>query len=238
MSSSSLQAYEVMDLAAPLMNDAAKVTYTYSKQIPYLNMALAELQERFQLNNISITNQTTSDPIDINIGVKEVGPIDGIGKQVAPNYPVDLVEIRGIYERLQGSTDPWIRLSHRDFLPHTIDDLPTDSLMYWIWESQRIKFIGATTPREIKLDYVRTLFPKVVNASQHLGVINAQTFLMYKTAALMAHFCGENKTRSDELNALAETGIDRALGIGNKARQSIVTRRKPFMASYKRRSFS
>jgi len=238
MSAATLQAYEVMDLVASLMNDTARSQYTYDAQIPYLNMALAELQEQFQINNVSVTNQTTSSPITVPIGTKSVNPTDGLGKGAAPNYPNDLVEIRGVYERLSGSTNPFIPLTKRDFLPHAIDDLPTDSLMYWIWEDQRIKFIGALTAREIKLDYIKTLFPKITDESQMLGVINSKTYLMYKTAALCSEFIGENKTRADDLNALAVMAIDRAVGISSKSKQNITTRRKPFMAAYKRRSFT
>lgn len=238
MSSTSLQAYEVMDMVAPLMNDNAKTKYTYAAQIPYLNMALRELQEQYQLANVPVTNQTTSNPITIDIGTTSISPIDGLGKEPAPNYPNDLVEIRGVYERLAGSTDSFIPVGKRDFLPHAVDDIQVESLTYWIWESQRIKFIPATTVREVKLDYIRTLFPKITASEQQLGVINALSYLGYKTASLCALYIGENKSRSDELKIDAELAIGRAIGIATKPRQGINVRRRPFMASYKRRSFS
>lgn len=226
-----------MDSVASLMNDTAKTSYSYTAQIPYLNMALAELQEHFQLNNIPVTNETSAG-ITLLSGVTEIGPFDGFGSGVTPTYPQDLIEIQNMFERLAGTTNPYIRIGKRDFLPHSIDDLPTESLQYWSWEGQRIKFIGATTDREIKLDYIRTIFPKVTNQAAVLGVANCETYLFYKTAALCAHFIGENKTRSDELNALAIDALDRVTGIGTKARQAINTRRRPFMAAYKRRSFT
>lgn len=237
MSSTSLTAANVMDKAASLMNDTAKTVYTYAAQMPYLNMALAELEEHFQLNNIPVTSQTSA-PITVSAGVKSINAFDGVGAGPAPNYPQDLVEIQGIYERLAGTTDPFIPLTKRDFLPHPIDDLPTESLMYWIWEDQKIKFIGATTDRDVKLDYIKTLFPEVTNQAAVLGVINAKSFLQYRTAALCTQFIGENATRAGELNNFAVLALDRVTGIGTKARQSTNTRRKPFMAAYKRRSFS
>lgn len=226
-----------MDSSASLMNDTTKTVYTYVAQIPYLNMALAELQEHFQLNNISVTSQT-SVPITVVVGIKSINPIDGVGAGLPPNYPNDLVEIQGVYERSAGTTDPFIPLVKREFLPHPIDDIPTDSLQYWIWEDQKIKFIGALTAREVKLDYIKTLFPKVTNEAAVLGVINAETFLFYRTAALCTYFIGENASRSTELNNYAILALDRVTGIGTKAKQSITTRRKPFMAAYKRRSFT
>lgn len=226
-----------MDKSASLMNDTAKTVYTYAAQMPYLNMALNELEEHFQLNNIPVTNQT-SIPIAIPVGTREIGPFDGVGSGVTPTYPQDLVEIQGIYERLAGTTNSFTPLVRREFLPHPIDDLPTESLQYWTWERQRIKIVGATTVREIKLDYIATIFPEVTNQAAVIGVINSKTFLFYRTAALCTQFIGENQSRASELNNFAVLALDRVTGIGTKARQSITTRRKPFMASYKRRSFS
>jgi hypothetical protein len=237
MSSTSLTAANVMDKAASLMNDTLKTVYTYAAQMPYLNMALNELDEHFQLNNIPVTNQTSA-AITIPVGTTEVGPFDGEGSGVVPTYPQDLIEIQGIYERLSGTTNPFIPLVKREFLPHAIDDLPTESLQYWIWEDQRIKTVGATTAREIKLDYIATIFPEITNQAAVIGVINARTFLFYRTAALCTQFIGENQSRATELNNFAVLALDRVTGIGTKAKQSITTRRKPFMAAYKRRSFT
>lgn len=226
-----------MDKAAALMNDALKTVYTYTAQMPYLNMALEELEEHFQLNNVPVTNQTDAF-ITVTAGTNEILPFDGLGSGPAPNYPQDLVEIQRIYERLAGTTNPFIPLVKRDFLPHALDDLPTESLMVWAWEGQKIKFLGATTDREIKLDYIKTLFPEVTNQAAVLGVINARSFLQYRTAALCTQFIGENASRAEDLNNFAMLALDRVTGIGTKARQSINTRRRPFMASYKRRSFT
>ena len=237
MSTTSLTAGGVMNSSAALMNDANRTTYTYDAQIPYLNMALAELQEHFELNNIPVTDQTSA-PIVVPVGTVAIGPFDGVGAGVTPTYPQDLVEIQGIYERLSGTTNPFIPLTKREFLPHVLDNLPGESLQIWSWADQRIKFIGALTPREIKLDYIKTLFPKVTNQAALLGVINAETFLFYRTAALCTQFIGENESRATELNNFAILALDRVTGIGTKARQNINTRRRPFMAAYKRRTLS
>jgi len=237
MGSTSLTAANVMDKAASLMNDTTKTVYTYTAQMPYLNMALSELEEHFQLNNIPVTNQT-SVPITIPVGTRNIFAFDGVGAGPVPNYPQDLIEIQGIYERLAGTINPFIPMVKREFLPHSIDDLPTESLQYWIWENQVIKTVGATTDREIKLDYIATIFPEVTNQAAVLGVINAKTFLFYRTAALCTQFIGANESRATELNNFAVLALDRVTGIGIKAKQSITTRRKPFMAAYKRRSFT
>ena len=237
MSSTSLTAANVMDKSASLMNDTLKTTYTYTEQMPYLNMALSELEEHFQLNNIPVTDQTSA-PIIVPIGTKSINAFDGVGEGPAPNYPQDLIEIQGLYERLSGTTNPFTPLGKRDYLPHAVDDLPTDSLQYWVWQDQRIKFVGALSAREVKIDYIKTLFPEVTNQAAILGVMSSKSFLQYRTAALCTQFIGENAERAGELNNFAILALDRVTGIGIKAKQSITTRRKPFMAAYKRRSFT
>ncbi|MET0787057.1 MAG: hypothetical protein ABWY25_10160 [Paenisporosarcina sp.] len=234
MSTAGLTAANVMDATASLMNDTARSVYHYEAQMPYLNMALRELQEHFQLNNIPITDQTSA-AMTLPVGTTEIGSFE---ETPALYYPQDLIEIQGAYERLSGSTNPWIPMLKREFLPHAIDDIPTDALQYWIWQDQKMKFIGATSIRSIKLDYIRSLFPQVTNQAALLGVIGAASFLQYRTAALCSLYIGENASRAESLDGFAQIALDRVTGIGTKAKQSITTRRKPFMSAYKRRSFT
>lgn len=237
MSSTSLTAANVMDKAASLMNDTLKTVYTYAAQLPYLNMALSELEEHFQLNNIPVTDQTSA-PITVTAGITEITAFDGVGAGDPPHYPQDLVEIQGLYERLAGSTDPFLPIVKKEFLPHYLDDQIVDSLLIWSWQDQKIKFVGATTDREVKIDYIKTLFPEVTNQAAVIGVMNAKSFLQYRTAGLCTQFIGENASRAADLNTFAVMSLERVTGIGVKAKQAINTRRRPFMASYKRRSFS
>lgn len=219
MGSTSLTAANVMDKAASLMNDSLKTVYTYAAQLPYLNMALSELEEHFQLNNISVTYETSA-IIVVPLGTTEIGSVDGIGEGIEPTYPIDMVEIQTIYERQNGTSGVFSRFTN------------------WVWEGQKIKFPATTQAIEIKIEYIRTIFPEITNQASVIGVISAKTFLFYRTAALCTQFIGENATRAGELNNFAVLALDRVTGIGIKAKQNKATRRKPFMAAYKRRSSS
>lgn len=237
MGTTSLTAGEVMDKSASLMNDTAKTVYTYTVQIPYLNMALAELQEHFQLNNIPVTS-VTSAGITVPIGTTEIGPVDGgVGETTAPNYPTDLIEIQQLWERLSGSEDPYVPLVKKEYLPHFLDDMPVSSLLIWAWVNQQIKFVGATTARQVKIDYIKAIFAEITSEDDEIGVINAQSFLMYRTAALCTQFIGENESRASALNDMAVAAADRVTGIGVKGKQSITIRRRPFRQSYKARGY-
>lgn len=230
MSTTSLTAGEVMDRSAALMNDPDKTDYTYMAQLPYLNMAIDELVESLEESNSSPTNMT-SPPIIIPVGTSKITPPEHID---TPHYPADLIEVQGIGERGLGSLDPFIPLGRRDFL----QAFPTSqSLIFWFWEDQTIKFNpnGALGPREIQIQYVRQPFTLAASEFSVIGVINARSYLSYKTAALCAFYIGENPTRAEGLNDQAEQALERLSGINNKGRQFTMTRHRPFRAAYKAR---
>ncbi len=222
-------ASEVMDLVAPLLNDTALSIFTYTAQIPYLNIALGELQEELELNNVPITNKKAAN-ITINAGVEGIG-----GGGSNPSLPVALIEPIELYERTVGSQYSFILMAKCDFLP--VNQVPTAFLMFWQWAGDVINFIpgGATGAVEVQIHYMRDIFQNIANSTDAIDYNRAKTFLMYRTAALCAEFIGENKERSDELNGFAGLALQRTLGIATKGRQSINTRRRPFMAGWRAR---
>jgi hypothetical protein len=90
------------------------------------------------------------------------------------------------------------------------------------------------------MDYIRNLFTPITLTTglEELYIINGQSFLQIRLGGLLAEFIGENQTRADKLNGFADLAVGRATGIGTKGRQAIVTRRRPFRASFKRRTFT
>lgn len=227
----SLLAGDVMDRAAALLNDPAKTDYTYAAQLPYLNMAIDELVENLEESNSTPTNLTAR--IVVPAGVDKIFPLEGSGAGVV-YYPPDLVEIQEIGERGVGTEDPFITMRRCEFLPTRPQN---SSLLFWAWENQCIQFnrMGASTPREVELKYVRSSTAQVTSEFSVIPAINARSYLSYKTAALCSIFIGENETRAAILNAESEKALERLLGINNKGRQNIVTRHRPFRASYKAR---
>jgi len=229
MSTTSLTAGEVMDRSAVLMNDPAKTDYTYTVQLPYLNMAIDELIEALQETNSSPTNMT-SVVITVPVGTNKITPTENAA---GPHYPIDLVELQEVSERAS-SNEGFIPLIRRDF----VTSFPaTQSLLYWAWEDQCIKFnpSGATSPREIELKYVRQAIQQAATEAAVIGTINTRSYLAFKTAALCTQFIGENETRAALLDGKAEIALDKLITINNKGRQEIVTRHRPFRAGWKLR---
>lgn len=228
---------DVMAISASLLNDTARTNYTYAAQSPYLRIALQELRELFELNNIPVT-QLTSPVIQVNAGVTSID-YNAPGTPTQPALPNDFVEAQQLWERAR-DTDPFIPMTRRDYLPHSLEGVDVNQFIYWVWEAQAIKFLPANQNNDIKIDYIRQLFPDAgspVDENTQINVVNAATFLEYRTAALCAEFIERNLTSSNGLNSYAVLGLDRVTGISSKSKQTIMTRRKPFRAGYKRRGW-
>lgn len=228
MASVDLLAGTVMDKAASLMNDTAKSIYTYAAQVPYINIALQELQEEFELHAIPVT-QNVSAVINMPAGSTTI-VFNGVG---VPTLPSDMVEPDQLWERVE-NIDPYIPMTKRDYLPHNLEGTVISNFTYWVWQSNVIKVLPASQDNDIKIDYIKQLFQPVVNEFSLINVINAQTFLEYRTAGLLAEFIERNLASANSLNAYAMLRMDTAKGISSKGKQKIMTRRKPFRASYKR----
>lgn len=233
--SADLVASTVMDGSAALLNDASLTKFTYVVQIPYLNIALQELQEIFELNEVPVT-QDFSATIEVDAGVVEVGyaptpPIVG-----TPYLPDDLIEPAMLWESARDA-DVWVPMTRLDILPEYMQGSTINQLLWYVWETQKLKFLPANADNDVRINYTRSLFPTVTDPDDELPVVNAKTFLQYRTASLCAEFIDQNTTRSEGLNNYASTAIDRATGITTKGRQTIMTRRKPFRSSYKRQYY-
>lgn len=224
-----LTAGTVMDASASLMNDTAKTIYTYVAQVPYLRLAMNELQEIFQLNNIS-SSQLVSSVISIPVGTTQI-IFNGVG---VPKLPDDLIEPQQLWERNAG-IDPYVPMTKKDYLPHYLEGIVISRFIWYVWENQAIKFLPSNAVNEIKIDYIKELFAQVVDSLSLINIINARTFLEYRTAALCAEFIERNESSAQALNMYASLALDRATGIGIKGKQAIMTRRRPFRSSYKRR---
>lgn len=217
---------DVIDASAVLLNDSAKAVFTVAAQLPYYNIAQDELQEIMELNNVPVTNETST-AITVTAGVTT------ISFTTSPALPSTLIEIQKISERLALAAEDYLPMTRCEFLPTLVEQ--TTSLIWWAWIDQELRFIGALTDRQLQINYIASRLPAATTTTTPVTLINAKSFLSYRTAGLCAEFIGENKDRADSLNTDASLALDRFLGINTKGRQAIATRRRPFLAAYKTR---
>ena len=223
----------IMAMSAALMNDTGRVTYTDAAILPYLNIALDDLQEIFEHNNIPVTNQVSSVLTPLTAGTTVVSFTS------SPALPSDLIEIQQLWERTTGII-PWIPMNKKEFLPLDREDQNITQFLIWAWIDQEIRLIEATASIDLKIDYIKNIFSTpiaIADVGVNLPIINIKQYLGYHTASLCSQFIGENETRAVTLENKATEALDRELGIPIKGRQAITTRRLPFMGSYRRRGY-
>ncbi len=225
----SYTAGDIMDTAAALLNDSSLLTFTYTVQLPYLKKAFRELRQILESGNVPITSYV-AELLDITAGTTEISYV------TTPALPANLVSIRQVWERPAG-VDPWVPMQRRETLPYSLDGAPTANFLMWSWQENKIKLLETTQDNDLKLDYIDQL-DQIVDENSTIDIINGETFLENRTAALVAQYCSEDKERADSLNAEADGAIDTLMIIESKAKQAIFTRRRPFRQSWKIRGSS
>lgn len=228
---------ELLQLSATLLNDSAQEEYDNVVLLPFLNMARNELQEVFELNEIPVVHETSA-VINVPSGQAAVvfapdPPIVGVDY-----LPSDLIEINRLWMSQEGQGN-WVPVTKREYL--TQDELNNNSevgyFTVWAWMNQEVRLLSANADLDIKLDYIKYLFALLEEGDldDDILLINVITTLQYRIAALAAEFIMENEGRAASLNANASSALDRSIGISTKGKQSIMTRRRPFRASWKHR---
>jgi hypothetical protein len=225
---------EIITTVANLMNDSDQAVYTNAACLQFLNLSLDELQEIYELNGIPVTNETSA-AITIPSGVTR------LGFDTTPAFPSDLIEVKQLWESPSG-LDRWTPMVKKDVIPHYLDNVTTiSSFLIWELKHGRIHLIAANANNDLKIDYIASLFNTPIlikDINVNLPFSNVKAYLEYKTAALCAMFIAENESRAVALDSLTGAALSRSLGIPIKGMQSIVTRRRPFRSSFKRRGVS
>jgi hypothetical protein len=225
---------EIINMVASLQNDTAQQQYTEDAVLPYLNMAMRELQEIFEENNIPVTNQVSS------ILTVPAGTVI-IGFTTVPALPANLIEIQQVWES-NDDGNTWIPMVRKEFIPHNLEEIEISSFGMFAWINNEIRVPPATGIIQLKLDYIQSIFNlpiEIDDVDVELGIrfMNLTTYLGYATGALCSMFIGENETRAEAQNGKAKIALERALNIPTKGRQAISTRRRPFRANYKTRGW-
>jgi hypothetical protein len=202
-------------------------------QLPFVKIALAELQDIYESNNIPVTDTTSVIiPVDAAVpGFVEI-PFDDTDTPDDPHLPNDLIEPKVVWESPR-DLNQWTPMTRLDFLPQYQIGAQINQFVYYQWATNEIKMLAANADNDIKLDYIRDLFRSVTQATDDLLVQNSLVFLGNRTASLVSADIEENDSRANRLYSDAMMGLDKALTIPTKGRQRITTRRRPFRAGYK-----
>lgn len=213
-------ASNILSGAKPLLNDPQGIIYTDTVLLPFLNKAHRELQQKLARSGKQQLREKSA-VISVPSGTVRLG--DGA------LLPADLIFPIALMEKPQGGTvDQYVDMDERDW---ENDETQQTELRMWAWREDEIKFVGATTNRDVLIKYRKGLSP-IVATSTPIGILDSETFLESRTAALAAAFIGENYDRAKALDDDASAAFDILNGTNtlNRQRQPVRRRRTRYRA--------
>lgn len=222
---------QILELSAGLLNDSDRDNYTDLVELPYYNIARIELEKIFELNNIPVTNETSA-IVNVPAG------ITAIGFDTIPELPSDLVEIQRLYESFENQ-NVFVPVTKKEYLtPYQPGAaVPVALFGVWAWIGQEIRVFESLNDIDLKIDYIRHLFTFLDESDLNNKniIINTDDYFFYRVAGLCARFIMHDAGRADALDGNAAGALLTSLGISIKGKQPIMTRRRPFRASFKAR---
>lgn len=170
-----------------LLNDPNGAIYPDVAMYPVMNKCYKELQTKLTRMGIP-TIKEVDDQIIVPANTKAL--IEG------GLLPPNLILPVWLGERAVGSTLRYEPMSERSWDPNMG---PANQLIYWVWREDQIKFVGATTDRDVMIRYKKSL-NKIQDANSEIPILNCEVWLAQRTAAVAAGTIGSNPTRAKMLN--------------------------------------
>lgn len=165
-----------------LMNDLDAELYQDSFLVTYVGMAQSQLDQFLRGKGLQLYRK--DHVLTVPAGATS------LTLSSTPPLPSDFVTAIALHERAAGSTRPedWIGMTQAS------DDLPNivqgTTLGLWIQQGGALRFVGATTAREVQIDYM-TVPAEVASPSDALPVADSAEAIALLTAHLVCVAMGE-----------------------------------------------
>jgi len=207
---------DVLMAARTHLNDDSAINWPDSRLMPKFQEAFRDLQLSLELNGIQVLNEVTAD-LTVNAGVTDLTTVTG--------YPIDLITPIWLKEKQVNEDDSFLTsMTPVDFIPNVDQDI---TLNWWSWQSNKILLLGALVAVMVQLRYRRKLVVPTLN-SQDIGVIQGETFLSYRTAAIALGSIKDYQGR-DEMNSQANMRLgDLMAFLTNHESQMLLAKRQPY----------
>lgn len=159
-----------------LLNDLDVQEYSDSFLVTYVGMAQSQLDGYLRSKGIERYRLEANVTVPAGITV--------LNLTTTPPLPADFVQPVVLHERRSGSTraDEWVGMVQvRTDLPN----LPTsERLGVWSWQGGSIRFLGATTDRQVQIDYLNVP-AEVALPTDVLPMVDSAEALAYLTASIV-----------------------------------------------------
>lgn len=208
-------AYEV----AILLNDVGQVEFTEALALAYIRKVLEELDLTLQENQVAFIQTAISSDTTVPATTSGAPAVITITDMIEPMQVLE----HGVGEDFNASFVP---MQRRNWFP---TEYPNSTLQYWVFNAGILQLFYCTAPRVVRVHYMRGLATSTTPPSNYaINVPHMRSFIEYRTAALMAAFQGENRTRAEDLNAQAEAAKETGLSNLIKEKQFNPVRRRPY----------
>jgi len=216
-------ATEITAQVAVLLTDPTQSYWSDSILLPLLNKANDELALLFEREELPLL-------------LEEQAPVTTveIGDTTMDEVPIDMVEPIRLWDRSPGSHEKWNEVNQ----VINIDKNYTtgNRVSEWAWRRNTIFINPPSNPREVMLDYIRSIHPLDTPGSI-VEVPKAKTWLAARTAQLACLHVGNNPTRYDELGPEVVRAEDILLRtMGKRVQGAYGVRRRPYRGAMNRRS--
>ena len=171
------------------INDVDGENFDDDQLIPYMAMAMRDLVVKLELNEIPSYNE-----------ISAVIPV--LAGALTLTLPADFRSPIKLEEKSTGAAvDQYTPMHQREWEDSI---LPQNSLLYWTYREDSIKFVGALSNRDVKL-YYQTVGQAISSTASVVTVIGLENVLGLKTAENFAKY----GIRNQELVALITPDFER-----------------------------
>ncbi len=209
---------DVIGEAVGLLNDTAQTLYTNPVMIPFVKRAYNELENRLRRGGL---------PYD-----KKIDNVASFasGTLIYP-LPTDFFQPINLYEHdVGGSDNDFVLMEERAWEPNLTQDT---SLRYWVWRNGNIEFLGATTNRVLRLQYLAS-FPAIAAVGDTIVLTDARMYLASRSAALAARYIAQDRNRYSDLMEEAGEQLDDIVSQMVQKNQSLPARPHNYRPRFRR----
>lgn len=205
----------VMDMSASLLNDTARATYSYTIQLPYLRMAVRDLEGKLIVDGSPLFEEVSADINYVADATTITLPADFF-------LPIRMFEA----ERDNANDNNWRLMQEVSWDVNSEPD--TMVLTKWNFREGALNVLPSSVNREVRLHYIKSTFGTITDENSTTAVERALNTLGFKNAEYIARYVMNNPARADALKAdgAEQEELFRNALIRNN--QHKVVRRKPY----------
>lgn len=199
--------------AAIHLNDSSQLVYTTPVLLPYLSMAIDELEEELAIYEVTMMRKNS-----IPISVAALA-------ETLTQYPVDYVEAVRLFERAADSI-AWTEV--KEVLKIDQNYTTGSMIEQWAQENGLIRINAPTSGRDVYLEYV-AMMTEPTQSSTAIDIPASRRFLGLVTARNAARDAGNSITKANSFKEDIDRARDRVVRRFQKNIQNVSgVRRKPY----------